>query len=122
MNIGKQRFSVIMKLREEKTFHAEEKRMNHPDAIWRLSILSLSHDTDAALIRKTEKHLTPILKSPLWLPVRIDLKILLLVYKALNGFGSTCLSDFMVAAFTLNVRTRASFIIITTELFNLAFH
>ena len=45
----------------------------------------------ARILTRTKKvdHITPVLRSLHWLPVyqRIDFEILLLVYKALNGFG-----------------------------------
>ena len=41
--------------------------------------------------------MTPVLRSPRWLPVcqRIDFKTLLLVYEALNGSGTKCFSDLL---------------------------
>uniref|UniRef100_A0A3B1JQH4 Reverse transcriptase domain-containing protein n=1 Tax=Astyanax mexicanus TaxID=7994 RepID=A0A3B1JQH4_ASTMX len=44
---------------------------------------------------KRREHITPILKSLHWIPVcyRIDFKVLLLVYKCLNGAGPAYLSD-----------------------------
>ena len=43
------------------------------------------------VITKTKKadHITPVLRTLHWLPVYqiIEFKILLIVYKALNGFG-----------------------------------
>ena len=47
---------------------------------------------------KTVDHITPVLRSLHWLPVcqRIDFKILLLVYKALNGFGPEYISDLLL--------------------------
>ncbi len=44
---------------------------------------------------RTRAHVSPVLKSLHWLPVsfRIDFKILLLVFKSLNGLAPECLSD-----------------------------
>ena len=44
------------------------------------------------------EHITPVLKSLLWLPVRfrIDFKVLLLVFKCLNGLGPSYLSDLLL--------------------------
>ncbi len=46
--------------------------------------------------RKSE-HITPVLRSLHWLPVtfRIDFKVLLLVYKSLNGLGPKYMSDML---------------------------
>ena len=43
-------------------------------------------------------YITPVLKSLHWLPVcfRIDFKILLLVFKALNGLSPSYLSDLLL--------------------------
>ncbi len=47
-------------------------------------------------IRKSE-HITPVLRSLHWLPVtfRIDFKVLLLVYKSLNGLGPKYIADML---------------------------
>ncbi len=46
--------------------------------------------------RKSE-HITPVLRSLHWLPVtfRIDFKVLLLVYKSLNGLGPKYMADML---------------------------
>lgn len=53
----------------------------------------------ARLITKTRKHdhITPVLKQLHWLPIkyRIEFKILLLVFKALNGKGPSYLVDLL---------------------------
>ena len=53
--------------------------------------LQLIHNAAARVLTKTKTvdHTTPVLRSLHWLPVcqRIDFKILLLFYKALNGLG-----------------------------------
>ena len=43
-------------------------------------------------------HITPVLKTSHWLPVsyRIDFKVLLLVYKSLNGLGPEYMNDMLV--------------------------
>ena len=47
---------------------------------------------------KKMEHITPALKSLHWLPMcqRIDFKILLLVYKALNDLGQQYIYDLLV--------------------------
>ena len=59
--------------------------------------LQLVQNAAARVLTKTKmrEHITPVLASLHWLPVvfRIDYKILLLVYKALNGLAPSYLSD-----------------------------
>ena len=45
------------------------------------------------------EHITPVLESLHWLPVcfRIDFKVLLLVFKCLNGLGPSYLSDLLLS-------------------------
>ena len=63
--------------------------------------LQLLQNSAARMLTRTRKraHMTPILKSLHWLPVcfRIDFKILLLVYKALNGLAPVYLSDLLLS-------------------------
>lgn len=44
-------------------------------------------------------HITPVLESLHWLPVcfRIDFKVLLLVFKCLNGLGPSYLADMLLS-------------------------
>ena len=53
--------------------------------------LQLIQNAAARVLTRTKRseHITPVLKSLHWLPVsyRIDFKVLLLVYKSLNGLG-----------------------------------
>ena len=62
--------------------------------------LQLVQNAAARVLTKTKmrEHITPILASLHWLPVvfRIDFKVLLLVYKALNGLAPPYLSDCLV--------------------------
>ena len=62
--------------------------------------LQLIQNAAARVLTNTRKldHITPVLKSLHWLPVsqRIDFKILLLVYKALNGLGPKYIQDLLV--------------------------
>ncbi|CAJ1082756.1 hypothetical protein KUCAC02_009465 [Xyrichtys novacula] len=62
--------------------------------------LQLIQNAAARVLTKTKKvdHITPVLRSLHWLPVcqRIDFKILLLVYKALNGSGPKYISDMLI--------------------------
>ncbi len=46
---------------------------------------------------RQSEHITPVLKSLHWLPVtfRIDFKVLLLVYKSLNGLGPKYIADML---------------------------
>lgn len=63
--------------------------------------LQLIQNAAARVLTKTKKvdHITPVLRSLHWLPVcqRIDFKILLLVYKALNGLGPKYISDLLLS-------------------------
>ncbi len=53
----------------------------------------------ARILTRTKKseHITPVLRSLHWLPVtiRIDFKVLLLVYKSLNGLGPKYIADML---------------------------
>lgn len=66
-----------------------------------ISNLQLLQNSAARVLTKTRgrAHITPILKSLHWLPVcfRIDFKVLLLVFKCLNGLGPTYLSDMLLS-------------------------
>ena len=57
-------------------------------------------NTAARILTRTKKldHITPVLASLHWLPVkaRADFKILLLTYKALHGFAPTYPSDLVL--------------------------
>lgn len=65
-----------------------------------LNQLQLVQNSAGRLLMRTRKraHITPILKSLHWLPVRfrIDFKILLLLYKSLNGLTPSYLSDLLL--------------------------
>uniref|UniRef100_A0A8C4RJ50 Reverse transcriptase domain-containing protein n=1 Tax=Erpetoichthys calabaricus TaxID=27687 RepID=A0A8C4RJ50_ERPCA len=62
--------------------------------------LQLIQNAAARIITRTRKyeHITPVLKSLHWLPVkfRADFKILLLTYKSLNGRGPAYLSELIM--------------------------
>ncbi len=47
---------------------------------------------------RTSEHITPVLRSLHWLPVtfRIDFKVILLVYKSLNGLGPKYIADTLI--------------------------
>ena len=66
---------------------------------YQLNKLQLIQNTAARIVSFARKydHITPVLQSLHWLPVqsRINFKILLLVYKALNGMAPSYLSDFI---------------------------
>lgn len=76
--------------------------MSYLQALTKKSIrqLQLIRNTAARVLTNTRKldHITPVIKSLHWLPVsqRIDFKILLLVYKALNGLGPKYMLDLLV--------------------------
>ena len=61
--------------------------------------LQLVQNAAARVLTKTKKyeHITPILRSLHWLPVcqRIEFKVLLIVYKSLNGLGPKYISDLL---------------------------
>ncbi len=61
--------------------------------------LQLIQNTAARILTRTRtsEHITPVLRSLHWLPVtfRIDCKVLLLVYKSLNGLGPKYMSDML---------------------------
>ena len=62
--------------------------------------LQLIQNAAARLLTKTKKreHISPVLASLHWLPVtfRIDFKVLLITYKALNGQGPKYISDSLI--------------------------
>ncbi len=61
--------------------------------------LQLIQNAAATILTRTRKseHITPVLRSLHWLPVtfRIDFKVLLLVYKSLNGLGPKYIADML---------------------------
>lgn len=61
--------------------------------------LQLIQNAAARVLTRTKKieHITPVLKSLHWLPVaqRIDFKVLLLVYKSLNGLAPEYIRDLL---------------------------
>uniref|UniRef100_A0A3Q2V4T4 Reverse transcriptase domain-containing protein n=1 Tax=Haplochromis burtoni TaxID=8153 RepID=A0A3Q2V4T4_HAPBU len=65
-----------------------------------ISTLQLLQNSAARVLTKTRgrAHITPVLESLHWLPVcfRIDFKVLLLVFKCLNGLGPSYLSDLLL--------------------------
>ena len=65
-----------------------------------ISSLQLLQNSAARVLMKTRRraHITPVLESLHWLPVRfrIDFKVLLLVFKCLNGLGPSYLSDLLL--------------------------
>ena len=66
---------------------------------YQLAKLQVLQNTAARVVSLTRKydHITPVLESLHWLPVkfRIVFKVLLLVYKALNGMAPPYLSDML---------------------------
>ena len=65
-----------------------------------ISCLQLLTNSAARVLTKTRRreHITPVLESLHWPPVRfrIDFKVLLLVFKCLNGLGPSYLSDLLL--------------------------
>ncbi|MDG2589834.1 hypothetical protein P7M45_23125, partial [Vibrio parahaemolyticus] len=65
-----------------------------------ISDLQLLQNSAARVLTRTRgrEHITPVLKLLHWLPVRfrIDFKVLLLVFKCLNGLGPSYLSDLLL--------------------------
>ena len=66
-----------------------------------ISNLQLLQNSAARVLTRTRgrEHITPVLRSLHWLPVcfRIDFKVLLLVFKCLNGLGPSYLSDLLLS-------------------------
>ena len=64
-----------------------------------INSLQLLQNSAARVLTRTRgrEHITPILKSLHWLPVRfrIDFKVLLLVFKSVNNLGPSYLSDLL---------------------------
>ena len=65
-----------------------------------LNKLQLLQNSAARVVSKTRKyeHITPVLKALHWLPViqRIDYKVLILVFKALNGLSPGYITDMLM--------------------------
>ncbi len=61
--------------------------------------LQLIQNAAVRILTRTRKseHITPVLRSLHWLPVtfRIDFKVLLLIYKSLNGLGPKYIADML---------------------------
>ncbi len=61
--------------------------------------LQYIQNASARILTRTRKseHITPVLRSLHWLPVifRIDFKVILLVYKSLNGLGPKYIADIL---------------------------
>src|SRR4029434_10045736 len=62
--------------------------------------LQLIQNSAARLLTRTKRreHISPVLAALHWLPVtfRIDFKVLLLIYKALNGLGPSYIENSLV--------------------------
>jgi len=58
---------------------------------------------------RTSEHTTPVLRSLNWFPgtFRMDLKVLLLVYKSLNGLGPKYIAD-MITEYKQSTQIRSS--------------
>jgi len=69
-----------------------------------ISYLQLLQNSAARVLTRTRgrEHITPVLKSLHWLPVcfRIEFKVILVVYKCLNGLWPSYLSDLLLYHFS----------------------
>merc|ERR1712035_195653 len=67
---------------------------------YHLNNIQILQNSAARVLTRTrgQEHITPVLKSLHWLPVRfrIDFKVLLLVFKCLNGLGPSYLTDLLL--------------------------
>ena len=90
----------------EKAIHALiSSRLDYCNALYvgvsqtSLSRLQLVQNAAARLLTNTNRrmHITPVLNSLHWLPVlyRIDFKLLMFVFKALNGLAPSYLSELL---------------------------
>lgn len=63
--------------------------------------LQLLQNSEAQLLTRTKRreHIRPVLTALQWLPVtfRINFKVLLLIYKALNGLGLSYIANYLVS-------------------------
>ncbi len=88
----------------------QELNVLFPVKIWRNLFMPLSpagwiilmvsfqrRPLDRCSSSRTSEHITPVLRSLHWLPVkfRIDFKVLLLVYKSLDGLGPKYIADML---------------------------
>ncbi len=68
--------------------------------------LQLIQNAAARILTRTRKseHITAVLRSLHWLPVtfRIDFKVLLLIYKSLNGLGPKYIADMLTEEYKPN--------------------
>ncbi len=68
-------------------------------SLYTIRQLQLIQNAAARILTRTRKseHITPVLRSLHWLPVtfRIDFKVLLFVYKSLNGLGPKYIADML---------------------------
>ena len=66
--------------------------------IYRAYIDSFDFSDENLTRTRGREHITPVLRSLHWLPVcfRTDFKVLLLVFKCLNGHGPSYLSDLLL--------------------------
>jgi hypothetical protein len=66
-----------------------------------LKKLALIQNSAARLLTKTKKreHITPVLAELHWLPIsyRIDFKVMLITYKALNGIAPSYISELLIS-------------------------
>uniref|UniRef100_A0A8C7R0Y5 Reverse transcriptase domain-containing protein n=1 Tax=Oncorhynchus mykiss TaxID=8022 RepID=A0A8C7R0Y5_ONCMY len=86
-----------------------------------LNKLQLVLNTAARILTRTQKcdHITPVLASLHWLPVkaRADFKVLLLTYKALHGLAPTYLSDLVLPYIpTRTLRSQDAGLLIVTRI------
>uniref|UniRef100_A0A8C7S3I0 Reverse transcriptase domain-containing protein n=1 Tax=Oncorhynchus mykiss TaxID=8022 RepID=A0A8C7S3I0_ONCMY len=87
-----------------------------------LNKLQLVLNTAARILTRTKRfdHITPVLASLHWLPVkaRADFKVLLLTYKALHGLAPTYLSDLVLPYIpTRTLRSQDAGLLIVPRIF-----
>ena len=78
-------------------------------------------NTAARILTRTQKcdHITPVLASLHWLPVKAgaDFKVLLLTYQALHGLAPTYLSDLVLLYIpTLTLRSQDASLLIVPRI------
>ena len=92
---GKPHISFVCLMGSGAIFYSRVTALN----FWRTSEAKRVQYSAARLLTATSRyeHVTPVLRSLHWLPVsaRIDFKILLLVFKVLNGLGPLYLSELL---------------------------
>ena len=105
-NISKLRHMLSMKNAEQLVHAFMTSRLDYCNALlggcpaYLINKLQLVQNAAARVLTRTRKydHISPVLSTLHWLPVkhRIDFKILLITYKALNGLAPQYLSELLM--------------------------